>query len=76
MDPITVRELISILEQFDPSLRVVVDGYEGGFDYPLDPEEIEIVEDVNTESYYGAHDWPSNAEEKDRAIRALRIGRP
>ena len=76
MEQITVGELITLLEEFDHDLPVVVKGYEGGFDYPLDPFEIEVVTDVNTESYYGAHDVPSDAEEKERSIRAVYIPRP
>lgn len=76
MEMITVGELITLLQEFDADLPIIVDGYEGGFDYPLDPQEIEIVTDVNTESYYGAHDIPSDAKEKERAVRAIYIPRP
>lgn len=35
-----VKELIEALGKYDPELKVVVDGYEGGYD---DPEELEMV---------------------------------
>ena len=76
MEMITVGELINLLQAFDQDLPIVIKGYEGGFDYPLDPYEIEIVTDVNVESYYGAHDIPSDAKEKERAIRAIYLPRP
>ena len=54
----TVGELISALQNFDPSHPVVVDGYEGGFSDTTCIKSIEIVANVNEEDYYGPHDIP------------------
>lgn len=33
----TVRDLIAALQAFPPDAEVMVDGYEGGYDYPYPP---------------------------------------
>ena len=56
----TVAELISVLEEHDPSLRVVVDGYEGGYD-DLSAEQVERIPlclDVGRSAWEGRHDRP------------------
>jgi hypothetical protein len=52
------KELIEILLRFDPGSRVVVAGYEAGFNDISEVEEITILPDVHREWYYGAHDKP------------------
>ncbi len=52
----TVLELINKLEAYGDTLRVVVDGYEGGVRDIDNPTSIEIALDVNTEWYYGKHE--------------------
>jgi hypothetical protein len=58
----TVEELIEKLKEFDPQTRVVVDGYEDGFDEPKVKEE-EVVIDANWDGqkkpthWCGRHDW-------------------
>ncbi len=49
----TVNELIHQLERFPPDLRVVVNGYEEGYD-DLSPEQLSVVDiALNT----GKHRW-------------------
>ena len=38
----TVEELIQLLETYPPDLRVVVNGYEEGYD-DLSPEQVSVV---------------------------------
>jgi hypothetical protein len=52
-----VIDLIQLLEKFDPSLLVMVPGYEGGYgtvDGVVEPRT--FVENVNCAWYYGPHD--------------------
>lgn len=49
----TVRELIELLEQQPADMRVVVDGYEQGYD-DVSPQQISIVGIVLNA---GAHHW-------------------
>lgn len=54
----TVQELINKLQQFDPTLPVVLSGYEGGV-YTLHGKlirQVLVAEDVNSEWYYGPHE--------------------
>ena len=54
----TVDELIQLLAKHPPDLRVVVDGYEDGYD-DLSPEQLRIVKislNTGTREYVGAHD--------------------
>ena len=56
----TVKELIQMLESYPSDLRVVVSGYEGGFD-DIAPERISVVKiqlDVGTEDWEGQHEEP------------------
>lgn len=56
----TVEELIQMLESYPSDLRVVVSGYEGGFD-DIAPERISVVKiqlDVGTEDWEGQHEEP------------------
>jgi hypothetical protein len=52
-----VKELIEKLQKFDPELLIMVQGYEGGVDYPNEPYECLVQLNVNTEHwYYGDHE--------------------
>ncbi|WP_254564083.1 hypothetical protein [Oscillatoria sp. HE19RPO] len=57
-----VRELINILSQFDPETRVVVAGYEGGFNdiTEIHPQRLRL--NVNPEWYYGSHGLAEDEE--------------
>lgn len=52
----TVAELILALQQYDPKLRVIVKGYEGGYDDADYAEQLKIGLDVHTAWYYGKHE--------------------
>ena len=60
----TVRELIEKLQQLDQDKMIVINGYEGGCDFPNHTAQVKINLDVNTEWYYGAHEYvlPINDE--------------
>lgn len=60
----TVRELIEKLQQLDQDKMIVINGYEGGCDFPNHTAPVKIVLDQNTEWYYGKHDYvlPYNEE--------------
>lgn len=54
----TVEELARLLARYPDDLRVVVDGYEDGYD-DLFPEQLEAVRirvDTGTSSFEGQHD--------------------
>lgn len=53
----TINELIHQLECFPPDLRVVVDGYEDGYD-DLSPDRLRMVKitlNTGTREYVGIH---------------------
>lgn len=52
----TVAELIARLSEFPAESRVIVNGYEGGYEDVVTAEELPIVLNVNKENYYGPHD--------------------
>jgi molybdopterin biosynthesis enzyme len=70
-NPTTVAELIAALRQFPPETRVMVDGYEAGYDDPVTPHLITVaVLPKNEEStVYGAY-------EEGRDFPAVLIARP
>lgn len=53
-----VKELIALLQQQDPEARVVVQGYEGGYNDAATPEPIRLKLNVHPKEdwYYGPHD--------------------
>ena len=61
-----VQELIEILSQYDPKLPVVIPGAEGGVQFPIVVETVEVMFDVNISPTCGPHeiykaefDWQS-----------------
>jgi len=52
----TVKELITKLEEIDPDLYVFVQGYEGGYDFASPGHEIDVVLNWHNEWYYGKHE--------------------
>jgi hypothetical protein len=58
----TVKQLIQELSKIeDQDLRVMTSGYEGGFnDLETISNPIHIALDVNTEWYYGKHEFVDN----------------
>ncbi len=72
-----VNQLIKRLQMYPPDLRVVVRGYEGGYDDVNNFEQLKIVLDYHSEWYYGKHEDASfiqNEETKANAVGALQIG--
>ena len=53
-----IKELIEMLYQFDPETRVIVKGYEDGFNDISEVKEMSIMLNVHREWYYGVHDKP------------------
>ena len=68
-NPTTVAELIAALQQFPPETRVMVDGYEGGYDDPVAPKVISVSLDSYDNCIYGSH-------EDGRDFPAILIARP
>lgn len=71
----TVGELIEKLQKFDPNMRVLVDGYEGGLDDPEEPRQNFIVLDYHEQSYYGRHEYHHVTEMKPADCSAIIIPR-
>ena len=58
-----VKDLIMRLQACDPNAMVVVDGYEGGCTELRDiHDSVEIALDVNSEHYYGPHEFVYGAD--------------
>lgn len=51
----TVKQLIEQLQQFPDSLRVMVNGYEGGLDDPELSGPVAVDLDVHDSDVYGPH---------------------
>ena len=52
-----VKELIEKLQKFDPETLIMVEGYEGGIDYPSEPYSTPVRLNVHTDDwYYGDHE--------------------
>lgn len=76
-----VGELIEKLKTYPQDLRVVVHGYEDGYEDVTDFEIIKVILNVNTTRwYYGDHAYadsyigPNADELKKSAVNALHIG--
>jgi hypothetical protein len=72
-----VDQLIKRLQMYPPDLRVVVRGYEGGYNDVSRFENLKIVLDYYDEWYYGKHEDAStilNEETKVNVVDALQIG--
>jgi hypothetical protein len=52
-----VKELIELLKTKDQELRVVTNGYEGGYCDLEEVGEVNLKLNVNTAWYYGPHDY-------------------
>jgi hypothetical protein len=66
----TIAELIEALQEFNPNTRVLVRGYEGGYDDVAVSEIVPVILNVHREWYYGKHDDPNvvtgEVKEKDK----------
>lgn len=63
----TVRELIENLQQLDPDLYVVTQGYEGGYCDVDIKDPFDIALNVNTAWYYGPHEEVDEPVVKDKS---------
>ena len=52
-----VRELIEQLQKLDQDKLIVINGYEGGCDFPNHIYQVKVNLNVNTEWYYGKHEY-------------------
>lgn len=61
----TKKELIEALGQYPDDMRIVVWGYEGGYDDAVEIKKIPIKINANTKDYLGKHDLApeDNADE-------------
>jgi hypothetical protein len=66
----TVSELIAALQSYPPDTRVVVLGYESGYDDITEVREMGIVPGVNPAWYNGRYDNapPERADQAERAV--------
>jgi hypothetical protein len=67
----TVAELIERLQKFPPETRVVVAGYEDGFNDVKWVEGLDIALNVHTEDYYGAHNTPDCSKANAEVVPAV-----
>ncbi|MBW8051665.1 MAG: hypothetical protein FVQ77_15275 [Cytophagales bacterium] len=65
----TVTDLIGKLKQFSPETRIVVAGYEGGYNDIDRIDEVSIKVDADTQWYYGRH----KESEKDKGTVAIAL---
>jgi hypothetical protein len=72
---VKVGELIEHLRKFDQEMLLVVDGYEGGVESPLEPVLVEIKLDVNTAWYYGKHAVIHEDDAEKPDCKAVLLGR-
>jgi hypothetical protein len=68
----TVYELIELLQDYPGGMRVVVAGYEGGFNDLANVKIIELKLNVNEEWYYGPHERPDDDAKGDEMAVLLR----
>ena len=73
----TVDELVAYLQRFPRNLRVVVNGYEEGYD-DLSPDQITRIRiGLNTGKHHweGVHGHPDDADDSTDIAEAVVIGR-
>ena len=77
----TIEELMQLLEHYPPDMRVVVNGYEEGYD-DLSPEQISVVSillDTGVHAWEGRHGDPRDVSERSpnhaRPVDALVLRR-
>jgi hypothetical protein len=68
-----VKELIEILQKEDPETLVLVDGYEGDYDTPKTPKNLEVYEVTESAWYYG--NYKLCPEEELLRVKAILLPR-
>jgi hypothetical protein len=67
----TVGELIEQLQKFPLETRVVVCGYEGGYNDVSSVEILDIALDVNKQDWMGAHDSAEGLKDRHEIVPAV-----
>ena len=73
----TAEELIQLLAQYPPNLRVVVNGYEDGYD-DLSPEQVSAVKialNTGKHRWEGQHGDPDSLADAGDVVEALILRR-
>lgn len=60
-----VKDLIAVLQTYDPDLMVVRTGYEGGVDEIMSHNKETIALNVNAEWYYGPHEVVADEDQDE-----------
>jgi hypothetical protein len=63
-----VKELQELLNKYPPDMRVIVEGYEDGYDDISIVREQAIIPNANEEYYYGAHAEAEDGQEGEKAL--------
>ena len=58
----TEKHFIELLQMLDPFKKVVIAGYEGGFNEVTGVGQVKLKLNVNTEWYYGKHEQDDAGE--------------
>jgi hypothetical protein len=59
----TAKELIEVLQAFDPETRIFTKGYEGGLeDAGIKGPVTDIALNINSKWYYGPHEYLERTE--------------
>lgn len=61
----TVKDLRKLLEEYPDDMRVIIRGYEGGFNDVRGIKTVEIKLNVHESWWMGKHDEPSHGEAAD-----------
>lgn len=73
----TIADLVEVLENYSPDLRVVVNGYEYGYD-DLAPEQVtpvKIALNTGKHPWEGQHGDPSGLTDRVDVVEALVLRR-
>lgn len=72
----TIKELIAQLQQYPSTHRVIINGYEGGFNDVAIVQPKRIALDVNTDLYYGDHEeFDSSEHDPSQLTHAILLKR-
>ena len=63
-----VKDLIHLLSTFDPELRIIAPGYEGGYNDLNEAKTVQIALNVNPEAWYGDHELLDNLSPEKQAV--------
>jgi hypothetical protein len=72
LNGLTVGDVIAMLETFDPSAPVMVQGESGGFEEVLGFRTTGVVLNVNSAEGFGPHDLPDDGARPDLVAVVVR----